>query len=106
MLSRWEEIINKNYDRYGRFPEKEACAVKFKIIRKPVVHIYAELVRKFLKEFGIDVPQRHKYKKILSHDVDCIYKWGNTFDFIKSCLGDLFKRVSIRSFQTSLQMRK
>jgi len=106
MLSRWEETIAENYDNFGRFSEKEACAVRFGIIDKPVVHIYAELVRAFLKEFDIDVPQRHKYKKIISHDVDCLYKWGNTLDFIKSCMGDLFKRFSIRSFQTSLQMRK
>ena len=28
MLSRWEEAITENYDRYGRFPEKEACTCR------------------------------------------------------------------------------
>ena len=106
MLSRWEEMITENYDNYGRFPESEACAVKFGFIKLPVVHIYAELVRTFLKEFGITIPQRHKYKKILSHDVDCLYKWSNTLDYTKSCMGDLFKRFSVRAFKLSMQMRK
>ncbi len=106
MLSRWEEIVSENVDRWGRFPEKDACAVKFGIIQKPVVHIYAELIRKFFADFDMKITQKHTFRKTLTHDVDFLYKWGKPMDFIKSCFADLFKRFSIRMFKSSLKMRQ
>lgn len=106
MLSRWEEMISESYDRWGRFPEKEAFAVKFNIIQKPIVHIYAELVRQFFAEYGLEVPQCHTFTKTISHDVDYLYKWGRPIDFLKSCCADLLKRMSIRTFKSSLKMRQ
>lgn len=104
MLSRWEELVSKSYDRWGRFPEKDACAVKFGIILKPVVHVYAELIRALFSEYGLNISQKHSFRKTLTHDVDFLYKWGNTMDFIKSCSADLLKRMSIRQFKASLKM--
>lgn len=106
MLSRWEEQIVESFDAWGRFPEKKACAVKFGLIRKPIVHIYAELIRKFFADFGFEISQKHTFQKTLTHDVDFLYKWGRPIDFLKSCLADIFKRFSIRTLQSSLKMRQ
>lgn len=106
MLSRWEEMVTESYDRWGRFPEKEAVAVKFNFITKPIVHLYAELVRLFCSEYGMVIPQAHTFQKTLSHDVDYLYKWGSPVDFFKTCCADLLKRLSVRQFKSSLKMWK
>ncbi|MCQ2959858.1 MAG: polysaccharide deacetylase family protein [Bacteroidales bacterium] len=106
MLSRWEELISEKFDRWGRFPEKDACAVKYGFIQKPLVHVYAELLRKIFADYGFEIPQNQIFRKTLTHDVDYIYKWGRSKDFLKSCCADLFKRFSVRTFKSSLKMRK
>ena len=106
MLSRWEEVITKKYDPCGRFPQENAIAVKFGFINKPIVHLYAEMFRKLFANYEFNIPQKHLYQKVLSHDVDFLYKWGKPIDFIKSCCGDIFRRFSIRQFKLSISMRK
>lgn len=106
MLTRWEEIISDHKDKYGRFIEDEACAVKFGVIQKPLVHIYAELIRKLLTDFGLEIPQKHTFQKVLTHDVDFLYKWETKVDFLKNGLGDLFKRLSPKTFKETLQTHK
>ncbi len=106
MLSRWEEMIADKKDKHGRFPEEDACAVKFGLIQKPLVHIYAEFLRRLFQQFGYEIPVKHKYKKILTHDIDYLYKWGTRFDYVKNCIGDICKRFSIKSLKTTMNMYK
>lgn len=106
MLSRWEEFICTSFDRYGRFPEDKSFAIQTGIIKKPIVHIYAELLRSLFLKNGYAIPQRHKFQKTLTHDIDFLYKWGKPSDFIKSCFGDIFRRFSFQTFRSSVSMWK
>ena len=106
MLSRWEEYVAESYDRWGRFPEEDSCAVKFGLIKMPIVHVYAEFIRRIAAEYGLEIPVLHSYKKTLTHDVDYLLKWFKTSDFVKSCLGDLFRRFSFKSLKNTIELHK
>jgi len=106
MLSRWEELITESYDRQGRFPEENACAVKYGFIKKPIVHLYAEFIRSIAAKQGYNIQPIHSFAVSLTHDIDYLYKWGKPIDFIKTCCGDIFKRLSVRAFKSSIAFRK
>jgi hypothetical protein len=73
LLSRYEEIVRRNIrDTHGRFPGRESLPYKAGFIHRPVIDEYGRLLRKWLSNNGIKIPEppqtiRHIH---LTHDVD------------------------------------
>ncbi|MGC3976808.1 MAG: polysaccharide deacetylase family protein [Paludibacteraceae bacterium] len=86
MISRYEEMIRPDVrDKHGRFIGKESIAFKAGFIHRPIVQEYGKLLRKYLAEAGISLPEtKDEIQTIyLTHDVDVLAHYKN----IKSVLG-------------------
>lgn len=73
MLSRYEELVRPSVrDEHGRFPGKESLPFLNGFINRPIVDEYGKLLRKWLREAGMDIPEpTPRIKKIyLTHDLD------------------------------------
>jgi len=73
LLTRYEEIRKRNQrDKHGRFPGKESLPFKAGFIHRPIVDEYGGLLRQWLRDVGLPVPEPEQ--KInhawLTHDVD------------------------------------
>ena len=80
MISRYEEIIRRNErDEHGRFPGTKSLPFKAGFLHRPVVDEYGKLLRKLLRETGIDIKEpEEKFNKIyLTHDVDQLAHYRN-----------------------------
>ena len=74
LLARYEEWVRRDVrDEHGRFPGIESLPYREKFIHRPIVDEYAELLRGWAKEVGIDLPPpRRQFSILLTHDVDVI----------------------------------
>jgi hypothetical protein len=71
MVSRYEEYLPFNGDRYGRFPASESIATKGKFLEIPVVHGWVELLMlELLREFPGMKFRPPSYKFIPTIDID------------------------------------
>jgi len=77
LLTRYEEIVRPDVrDHYGRFPGKQSLPYSAGFINRPVVDEYALLLRKWLREVGLDVPEpKRNFSILLTHDVDHLRKY-------------------------------
>ena len=86
MLTRWEEYVIKERDKYDRFLAKNSLAYKENFLDRPMVNEYTEMLWNMLK--SLDINQNRKKRKFtvcLAHDVDEIkrYKWYPPLGAIK-----------------------
>jgi len=96
MLSRWEESVITKRDKHGRFPLSSSLAWKFGFHHRPVVNEYAAFIRLFLVEAGYPFPShRASFRFFSTHDVDFVFKWNTTATWLRTLVGDLFKRHSV-----------
>ena len=89
LLSRYEEWIRPDCrDVHGRFPGKESLACRAGFIHRPVVDEYGRLLRKWLRETGINVPEPPcRFNKIyLTHDVDIPFQYRTLRSLIRAFL--------------------
>ncbi len=73
LLSRYEEIRHRDLrDEHGRFPGKESLPYKAGFLDRPIVDEYGKLLRNWLRQTGVHIPEREPcIRKIwLTHDVD------------------------------------
>ncbi len=79
LVTRYEELVRRNVrDEHGRFPGKESLPYRAGFIDRPIVDEYAALLRKWLREVGINVPEpKKRFSVMLTHDVDAIRKYRN-----------------------------
>ena len=82
LLSGYEEIKNPARDTYGRFPYDQSLQYKLKIINKPVVNYYIEVILNGIEQFSRQHnlafhrnPLLGKATLMLSHDVDLIHAY-------------------------------
>jgi len=73
LLSRYEELIVLDRDEHGRFPGKKS--IMDGMIYRPIVDEYGKLLRRWLTDCNVEVPDPpEKIKKIyLTHDIDIPY---------------------------------
>lgn len=105
MLSRWEEIINKNRDNHGRFYAKESVAYKYGFLDLPVVDIYRMILRECLQILfpSVDLG-KNEFSVILSHDIDHIRRFSNFKSILRTIIGgDLIIRRSITMALSSMK---
>ncbi len=81
LLTRYEEIVRRDVrDVFGRFPGRESLPARAGFIDRPVVDEYADILRKWLGEVGIDLPApARRFRVALTHDVDCARKYAHRF---------------------------
>jgi len=99
MLTRWEEYVNKIRDKHNRFPANESLAYQEGFLDKPIVDQYVDRLKQMLyaKDDTLVFPFK-KYHLVVTHDVDHIYKWKKIRGVIRSLVGDLVIRKSLKSF--------
>jgi hypothetical protein len=74
MVSRYEEYLPYQKDRYGRFPATESIAWKGAFLDIPVVHLWAEMIGKLiLKQYPGLTFSHPEYRYIPTIDVDHAY---------------------------------
>lgn len=73
LITRYEEIIQRNVrDEHGRFPGKQSLPYRAGFLHRPIVDEYRLLLRKWLQQYGLRIPDvkkeiQHIY---LTHDLD------------------------------------
>jgi hypothetical protein len=71
MLSRYEEVVSTERDRYGRFPAAASLAQRAGFLHVPVVDAYVELLWKALARRWPRLRRtERRYRVLLTHDVD------------------------------------
>ena len=80
MVSRYEEVILKDRDKYGRFPATASLAYKEKFLDKPIVNEYIELFWSWIDSFDLGLKRKKLWKGkdfvvCLTHDVDEIKRY-------------------------------
>ena len=78
LISRYEEMVRRDVrDAHGRFVGKESLPFRAGFIHRPIVDEYGKLLRKLLREQGVDVQEPNaEFNKIyLTCDVDNIARY-------------------------------
>lgn len=88
MLSRWEEIIDKNRDKHGRYLAKWSAAYRYGFLNIPIVDVYGMILRNYLKLLFpfIDLGQNNFAVK-LSHDIDDVRRFSGLKKTIRTIIG-------------------
>ena len=103
MLSRYEEALVENRDKYGRFCYIDSLCSKYDLVEVPVIDEYAMLLRKFVSDnFSNVLINRREHKFIPTHDIDFLFRFPNFGKAIKTIAGDLLVRKSFRLSWKSL----
>jgi hypothetical protein len=109
LLSRAEEILRRDVrDQHGRFPGKESLPYRAGFIDRPIVDEYGRLLRKWLREAGIDAqePER-RFKVSLTHDVDIPWRYARPVKAVmEAALGRRGKRDGLRALTTALHLQR
>ena len=95
LISRYEEIICRDKrDEHGRFSGKESLPFRAGFINRPIVDEYGKLLRKLLREQGLNIPEpESKIQKIyLTHDVDRLVHYRN----FRSVAGAMLRRRELK----------
>ncbi|MDR1724390.1 MAG: polysaccharide deacetylase family protein [Tannerella sp.] len=88
LLSRYEEKIRPEIrDEHGRFPGRESLPFRAGFIHRPIVDEYGRLLRKWLRDSGVDIEDPPcKIETIyLTHDVDAPF-YCRTVRSVLRCL--------------------
>jgi hypothetical protein len=71
LITRYEEYLESERDKYGRYSSTSSLALKNGFLDKPVVDLWAkELSKTLLKKFPNLVFRRNEYKTLLTIDTD------------------------------------
>lgn len=107
MLTRWEEIVEKEKDNHQRSIAKNSIASKWGFLHRPIVDEYADLIWKCLVHLGYQgTRKKQNYELIITHDVDEIQKWDSSSTATKTVAGDILKRKSLKLAQANLKQIK
>jgi hypothetical protein len=107
MLSRYEETIIKELDKFGNFNYKNSISYKYNFIDFPIVDEYAMIFQKYLKILfhGINLGT-NKYEVIPTHDIDEIYRYNFSYIGIRRIIGDILLNKNINDVFNSIRTIK
>jgi len=97
MLTRWEEYVNKIRDIHNRFPATASLSYTNNFLHRPIVNEYIEMLWNMIK--FLDIKQKRKEKKfklILSHDIDHLYRWKSWKQIFRTIGGDVLRRKNLK----------
>lgn len=96
LLTRFEETLTEDCDKYGRFRYADSLCSKYDFVDIPLVDEYAMLLRKFVMDNFPNVSiEKRKPRLLPTHDIDFLFRFPNFPKAIKTIAGDLFKRKSL-----------
>jgi len=80
MITRYEEVILKNKDKFGRFPATASLAYKEKFLDRPIVNEYIELLWSWANKFNTKIERKKSWREkkftvAITHDIDEIKKY-------------------------------
>jgi len=104
LLTRYEEWIRRDVrDEHGRFPGRESLPFRAGFLDRPIVDEYADLLRGWADEMGIDLPPtKRTFSVLLTHDVDTLGQGINLIQPFRSAVSALLGRQSwARAFSTA-----
>jgi len=106
LVTRYEEMVRRDVrDEHGRFPGRESLPYRAGFIHRPIVDEYAALLRKWLRDTGVDVPEPKRHFSILpTHDVDVLRKYTHAFQPFRSLLSAILGRQPLRNIPESLMI--
>jgi len=99
MVTRYEEIIVKEKDRFNRFPAKASIAYKENFLDRPIVNEYIDLLWSWIKWFNLGFVRKHfwgnkKFALCLTCDVDSVLKYRSSYLLFRYIAKALLKHVS------------
>jgi peptidoglycan/xylan/chitin deacetylase (PgdA/CDA1 family) len=98
MLTRYEEVVKLDRDKFDRFPAKAALAYQEGFLDRPVVNEYLEILWACLKSLwpGL-VRNPRQFQMYVSHDVDEPFRFAfsGVRRLLQRCAGDLLYRKSL-----------
>jgi hypothetical protein len=78
LLSRYEEYLPHEKDKYGRFAHSNSLAFKENFLQTPLVNIWLNDFKKTLREKFPDLRFHHSYFKFIpTYDIDIAYSYLN-----------------------------
>ena len=107
MVTRYEEMVRAHVrDEHGRFPGKESLPYRAGFINRPIVDEYAALLRRWLREVGINLPApQRKFSVLLTHDVDVLRKYRDGPRPLRTLVSALLGRQPKANILESLVVR-
>ncbi len=104
LVTRYEEMVCHDIrDEHGRFPGTKSLPCRAGFIHRPIVDEYAALLRKWLKEAGVDVPEpKRRFSVLPTHDVDILRKYQHAFQPFRTLLSAMLGRQTLRNVPESL----
>ena len=104
VLNRLEESSNNDLDKHGRFKFKNLHSHKYNYFLRPIIDEITDMLS--YKIFGSTVSSRRCSRILLSHDIDrpYLYYSKGIMKFIRTLIGDLLKRMSIKLFINTLKV--
>jgi peptidoglycan/xylan/chitin deacetylase (PgdA/CDA1 family) len=97
MLTRYEEVVKPDRDRFDRFPATASLAYQEGFLDRPIINEYLELLWSYLKTLWPTLQRKpRQFKTYLSHDVDEPFRFAfsGVRRLAKRCAGDLVYRKS------------
>lgn len=93
MLTRYEELVTKQRDAFGRFTATNSLAYRENFLMRPLVNEYLELLWIFLQQIDHGLARRERFFELEpTHDVDIPYRLRPPKRLAKTLLGDLAHR--------------
>jgi len=110
LVTRYEEAVRRDVrDQHGRFPGRESLSYRADFIHRPIVEEYAALLRKWLREVGVDVPEPdRRFRVCLTHDVDLLRRYGALTSVLGATRRNAIRRpkVAMRAWMSYLGLTK
>lgn len=103
LLSRYEEYVRRDVrDVHGRFPGKESLPAGGGFMDRPVVDEYGRLLRKWLREVAVDVPEPEPVirKVYLTMDLDVPFLYRHLKGLIRGMLSPGNRLRALKTFLT------
>lgn len=91
MLSRWEETLPTERDDHGRFPDREALAVKLGLHSRPLVDEYCRYLKELLISCGVEnsIFASRSFSKNLTCDADYPFYFPHKLSPLRRIAGEV-----------------
>jgi hypothetical protein len=88
LVTRYEEMVRCDIrDEHGRFPGRQSLPFRAGFINRPIVEEYAALLRKWLRDSGVNITEpKRRFSVLLTHDVDRLRKYRRPLRCIAAAL--------------------
>jgi hypothetical protein len=104
LVTRYEETVRREVrDVHGRFPGRESLPYRCGFLDRPIVDEYAQLLRKWLREVGLMIPEpSRRFSAFLTHDIDNLRRYQTIFRTVEAFGKAVLGRSSLREIPVGL----